>query len=84
MRNIIAAVLLVAAVALGLNGIRQAQGPKPDNPCIWPFCSEVAQGPKPDRPWCQACVALNARNQALVQADINRGHQIPVGFAPVN
>lgn len=82
MRNIIAAVLLVAAGAVGLNGIRQAQGPKPDNPCIWPFCSQVrvTQGPKPDGP-CKACIA--ARNQAIIDADLARGHVAHVGGVPV-
>jgi hypothetical protein len=76
MRNIIAAVLLIAAVALGLNGIRQDQGPKPEVPCK--AC--VTQGPKPDVP-CRACIAQ--RNQAIIDADLTRNHVAHVGGVPV-
>jgi hypothetical protein len=78
MRNITAAVLLVAAAAVGLNGIRQAQGPKPDWPCIWPFCERVFGLTEQERD------ALNARNQVLVSADINRAHRAHVGGVPVD
>ena len=81
MRTMIAVVLVVAAVAVGLKGIRQNQGPKPNEPCR--AC--VTQGPKPEGP-CKACVTVSAIDWSPINvrmtALLNTHHPIHVGGDP--
>ena len=72
MKKLTAIVLVIAATALALSGIKQAQGPKPNEPCR--ACVAVGRHTEfPCLPF--TCEQLNARNVALIETDIHRNHE---------